>query len=205
MFPMRLLALVLSVAAGCGNNEPTKAREPGGDEPGHLLAGEGPRCVADDDCVVACDQRGDCCGEGPVCTMVQHRATAAANAAHNRKHCTDADRAGCNDVGTMRHRPPIPTPRCRAGVCVGELAPSERVDASGFDRTCKTADDCHVVDDLPCNPCNCSSVSIALSEVGRFTAAAKAVTCGPPPNIDCGECRSFLPTCDDGTCGSRLE
>ena len=81
--------------------------------------------------------------------------------------------------------------------------PKELVDDAGYDRSCKTADDCRIVDELPCNHCNCGSLSIAVKELERWNAASAAIQCGAQPKMMCTDCVGFVATCDNGTCGKK--
>ena len=76
-------------------------------------------CTVDANCILACDVRGECC-RNPYCSSVMHRDESAANAKYNEQHCTAELRKECPDVGSIDPSFVFPTPRCRAGKCVGE-------------------------------------------------------------------------------------
>lgn len=94
---------------------------------------------------------------------------------------------------------PTPTPAS---------APSSFVvDAAGFDRTCKTKDDCQIVKVAPCDKCACPATPIARAEAARFAAAAQTIDCtkAPKDTRRCGECRGFVADCEAGRCIAKPE
>lgn len=193
-----------------------------GSSEGFTPAGQ---CNVDSDCVISCDTRGDCCNS-PFCENVQHKDTAAANAAFNAKECTPEKRQHCPVVGGRETPNYRIVPTCKAGSCVGVREPlpgaataapdasspaqlppggSEVVDTRGYVKTCKTKADCKIVKDDPCNHCSCADKAIAATEIARFEAAATAIKCGPREPIHCGECRGFFADCLDGQCIAKPE
>jgi hypothetical protein len=168
-------------------------------------------CASDADCVFVCAAKGECC-DRPQCELVMHKQAAAELAAYNQQSCTDDQRAKCPTIEAKAEPDYTIAARCTAGTCVAQKLPKsgaswhnplETVSAAGFDRSCQTADDCRIVDELPCNHCNCGSVSIAATELERWNQAASAIRCGPQPKIACTDCRGFVATCDGGTCGTK--
>ncbi len=144
-----------------------------------------------------------------------------AEAAHAAAHygaCTPDDRAKCPTVGGCGPKENDTAARCRSGACVAETVPlatpsataapspdKNQVDVTGFSRACKTAADCRIVSAFPCDHCICGSTPIAASERDRFAEAARKIRCDKPSHKVCSECRSFVPTCDDGACGAKPE
>lgn len=115
---------------------------------------------------------------------------------------------------------PAPTPKPEPAAGSGSAAPTptptpaepstdkpgEKVDTLSYDKACKLDTDCQVVDELPCNPCNCGSVSIAKADVARFDAAAKAIKCDPGRAEEtCGECKPNKAVCESGRCVANPE
>ncbi len=83
----------------------------------------GPRpCKADDECVLACESKGDCC-HNPYCEQAAHRDDAKDAREHNEEHCTAKDRAMCPQIGARLPPDYTVTPRCRSGACVAEKTP----------------------------------------------------------------------------------
>lgn len=83
----------------------------------------GPRqCKADDECVLSCDSKGDCCHD-PYCEQAAHRDDAAEARAFNAERCTAEARARCPQIGARLPPDYAVTPRCRAGACVAEKTP----------------------------------------------------------------------------------
>lgn len=95
-----------------------------------------------------------------------------------------------------------PTPTSAGG------APSSFVvDATGFDGTCTTRDDCQIAKAAPCDKCGCPATPIAKSEAARFGAAAQKIDCtkAPKDTRRCGECRGFVVDCEAGRCTAKPE
>ena len=164
-------------------------------------------CTADTDCVVSCENRGTCCA-APCCQTVTTAAAAEATAAYNREHCTADDRAHCPDVGGCP-MDSVVVPRCKQGACVAETKPiahaaPDAVDPAGYDTSCKTVDDCIVVNAHPCDKCGCAQTPIAAKDAARFNAAAAAIRCGPQadPRV-CGECMPARVDCVNGRCVTK--
>jgi hypothetical protein len=194
------IGVVVVLGFACGNAKSSEPAAPSG------------TCAGDSDCIISCDIRGDCCGN-PFCESVQHVDIARANAAHNRKECTPAKSADCNDVGGRVRQTYVIVPRCQRGGCIGEKRPiegsrtpdpsgggGEVIDTSGYDRTCTTKADCQVVKDDPCNPCSCGDKPIAVTQTSRFEADARAIECRRREPVVCGACRKNVPDCRDGKC-----
>jgi hypothetical protein len=201
---MRSVIVAASVAlalAGCQKKDKDAAP----------AASEATACASDNDRVFSCDVQGSCCDD-PYCETVQLKAVAAANRAYNQSRCTDAQRAACPAVGTRAEPDYTVVARCGFGKCLAEKVPKtatawrnpgETVDDRGYARSCKADDDCRIVDELPCNHCNCGAVSIAATEVDRFLKASAAIECGPQPKMPCHSCRGFLAVCQAGTCDKK--
>jgi hypothetical protein len=191
--------VVLLAIVGCQKREQAAA------EPAAAI------CASDADCVFSCAAKDECC-DRPVCDLVLHKQAAAAVIRHNNDRCTDDQRAKCPAVEARAEPGYVLAARCTAGTCVAEKLPKtsaawqnpvETVSAVGFDRSCQTVDDCQVVDELPCNHCNCGSVAIAVKELERWNQAAAAIRCGPQPKLGCTSCNAYEATCEGGVCGAK--
>ena len=97
------------------------------------------------------------------------------------------------------------SPAAGTGSGSAPVGGSEVVDTANYDRTCKTAEECAIVKDDPCNPCSCASTPVAAKESPRFAQAATAITCGRRAKIVCGECRALVASCADGQCVAKPE
>jgi hypothetical protein len=173
-------------------------------------------CKVDEDCVISCDIRGECCGN-PYCETVLHRDVAAANVTFNQRECTAEKREHCPDIGARAKPSYRVVALCRAGTCIGERISttvaagsaagggSEVVDTSGYDKTCATAADCAIVKDDPCNRCSCGDKPIASRELDRFMLAAGSIRCGKRAEVICSECLRFVADCHDGKCIAKPE
>jgi hypothetical protein len=79
-------------------------------------------CTADGDCVIGCNQAGDCCGH-PYCESAQHADDAREAREENQKHCTDKDRKNCPSYGARRPPNYDVVVHCKASQCVAEHVP----------------------------------------------------------------------------------
>lgn len=198
---MRSAACIVVVVAilGCQKREQAGAAPPPA------------MCASDADCVFSCAAKDECC-DRPVCDVVMHKQAAAEVIRYNNDRCTDDARARCPAAEARPEPGYVLAARCQAGACVAEKLPKtsaawqnplETVSAAGFDRSCQTPADCQVMDELPCNHCNCGSVAIAVKEVERWNQAAAAIRCGPQPKLACNACRGFDATCEANVCGAK--
>ena len=158
-------------------------------------------CVADADCVISCATRDACCHD-PYCETVQTASAAHDAEAYNAQHC--AAHPSC-PVLVDRPEPAYTVePHCKAGACIADHVPrdAERVDLTGYDRACKTADDCRAVTDRPCDKCGCPAQAIGAGEMPRFSKARDAIVCAPDER-QCGECKPATLACEAGKCVAK--
>jgi len=101
---------------------------------------------------------------------------------------------------------PAPTPAPNPTTQPSTDKPGEKVDTLALDKTCKLDTDCQVVDELPCNPCNCGAVAVAKAAVQTFDAASKAIKCeARPADEKCGECKPNKAVCESGRCAAAAQ
>lgn len=203
---------------GCKDTQPPPSAEVG-PRPGSgsgVGAGEVPGdalCRSDTDCIVSCEVRDNCCAP-TWCEQVQLRKPARLAAEHNATACTPAQRAACPASDTAAPAYSI-VPVCQAGACVAAKRPLQpaagsatpasaaTVDASGLDRRCTKDTDCRIVDELPCDHCNCGSVAIAAGAADAFQQRSNAIGCPPPPGAMCSYCKGYAASCVKGTCEAK--
>lgn len=83
----------------------------------------GPRsCTVDEDCVIACESRGNCCN-APYCEQAQHGADAREIREENTKSCTAELRKDCPQIGARAEVDYRVVAKCKASACVAERAP----------------------------------------------------------------------------------
>lgn len=77
------------------------------------------KCRSDDDCVLHCQRRGDCCSN-PYCDSAMHRLVADDARKFNQDNCKKDDFAKCPQIGSREPRDFAMVPKCRAQACVAE-------------------------------------------------------------------------------------
>jgi hypothetical protein len=198
---MRALAIVIVIGCKGASAPPPPPTTP---EPVKAAT-----CATDDDCIVSCATKGDCCAN-PYCESVQARSDALAALTYNDAHpCAKADTDKCPQVGSRMPPSYTITPRCKSGACVAEQTPvvaaaPRVIDLAAYDHSCKVAADCTAVEPAVCAVCGCATQPIAAKELPRFKAEAASIACGEPdPGVQCGDCPATKPACRAGSCIAR--
>lgn len=196
---MRALAVVMLLIGCTGSTAPTTTPPP-------VTAAT---CVTDDDCIVSCATKGQCCNN-PFCETAQARADVLAALTYNDAHpCAQAEIDKCPQVGGRLEPSYTITPRCKSGACVAEHTPRvaatpQVVNTSAYDLACKVDSDCAVVKAAVCEVCACPTTPITARDSARFKREADAIVCSEPDHgIQCGDCADLRPACRAGTCIAR--
>jgi len=159
-------------------------------------------CSSDDECVISCDTKDDCCSD-PACTKATTAAASQEVLTYRESHCTTELREKCPDKAQPRF---TVRAACKEGKCVAIKHSSSQepvIDVSDYDHACTTASDCILVETSPCKECSCSKAGISAHEKNRYQAARDALECKAANQMDCADCPEKVPACADGVCGVK--
>jgi hypothetical protein len=199
----RFALLVLTLAGACTNPSRPHAPAADGSRDRDRPAQAYTRCDDDGDCLLTCERADDCCTP-QCCDQAMHGADVEKIRAAKRD-CSTFDYATCAAATCDPATTYVAT--CQRRRCVAEKVegkpPPPPIDTRDYDRSCRTDDDCTLVQTQPCAKCGCPDVPLATRERERFAAALGAVKCPPYdpwPDIDCGSCMSPEVSCEAGQC-----
>ena len=149
-------------------------------------------CVHDGDCAVvhegdACLCGGAACGNTGISAAELERWNA------DREAACPAGEQICSAAPCLELHPV-----CREGTC-GSRTPIY-VDASTWDTSCVTDDDCAIVHEGEvCSACVCGGTAVNVSEYPKYADAVAMADCSPGPDFcDCATVDEAW--CDAGTC-----
>ena len=163
-------------------------------------------CERNDDCVVSCVEKGDCCGQLCQCSNAYHK-----------RELEAARKANSETCGKLRRDCPVASCPAPTGdlvpACVDKKCTAVEVPHYSPDKryTCKTDDECVVTKVLPNNCCGQVCFASAVYHKDELTAieAVNARRCTEELKPECPMAKCAKPAtavkavCRKGTCEGR--
>jgi hypothetical protein len=151
-------------------------------------------CTSNDDCMISCISRDDCCGSPCPCYDAKHRAVVASIREHNERACEGQDRRNCPMVSCQSPIERVEA-RCKAGTCVAQVV---EIASATLTRGCGSAGECSVVKSAPCERCSCPDTVIVSMYAQRYNELAAG--CGSAQPSSCPPCPTIAADCLDHFC-----